>query len=209
MDLAANLGALAGALLSAGAKTLGGILGGSVGGPAGAAGGAVLAPVIVDMIAGRLGLPADPDGLAKAIETDPAARAKVQQLDADQGPALAASVRELELRLADVQDARAQTVALAAQGSPIAYGAVIMSVIGLAILGGVVMAVTYGRLPDNGLVVGWALGMGTTIFSYWLGSSNGSAAKDQRLARIESQPSLGQAAGRVIDAVTQTAKTRR
>jgi hypothetical protein len=89
--------------------------------------------------------------------------------------------------LADVQDARKQTLTLAAASSPIAYGAVVMSVFVLAMNLIMVTLLLTRSFPAESkdivlLLVGQVAGWGTVAVGYWLGSSAGSAAKSARLA---------------------------
>lgn len=82
--------------------------------------------------------------------------------------------------LADTADARRQTVVLAQQGSPLAYGAALVSAVILALFAMMVAAEQFGwhpvsdgtkRLVEAALVL---------VLGYWVGSSAGSAAKDSR-----------------------------
>ena len=98
---------------------------------------------------------------------------------------LQADTEELRLRLADTQNARAQTVELARAGSSIAWGAPIVSLI--IVTGFIGVMVTWMFFPPTGNAAALAvlnnlvgfLGFGfSSVCNYWLGSSASSAAKD-------------------------------
>ncbi len=198
---ASTLSALTGAL-----KQVGGtILGGLIGGPAGAA----IAPVIIGALADALGADKTPEAVTKAITDNPdLAGPVVQRVEANQ----AAAFRELELRLSDVQNARAQTIQLVQAGSAMAWGAPVVSVI---ILTGFIGLSFLAMKPESAgiradvalyLLGAWQ-SLATAVVVYWVGSSAGSAAKDQRLAQIETT-TAGQIAGKAIDAVSKAGKPR-
>lgn len=96
---------------------------------------------------------------------------------------------ELEAALADVQSARQQTVQLAQAGSPISWGAPIVSV--LVVIGflSVLGIFFFGTFPEgqaaqsvaNMLLGALAIAFGQVV-NYWLGSSVGSQRKDFFLA---------------------------
>lgn len=100
----------------------------------------------------------------------------------------AARLEEMRAVLADVQNARATTVALAQAGSPIAWGAPIVSAIlmlgffgafGMLIFGSPVEDANSAAMLN---ILTGALGAGfASVTSYWLGSSAGSARKDAML----------------------------
>lgn len=200
---ASTLSALTGAL-----KQVGGtILGGLIGGPAGAA----IAPVIIGALADALGADKTPEAVTKAITDNPDLAAPVvQRVEANQADAL----RELELRLSDVQNARAQTIQLVQAGSAMAWGAPVVAVI--VVLGFLAALFLFMGRPvtlDNAqstllnILIGTLGAAFTQVVNYYLGSSAGSAAKDQRLAQIET-PTAGQIAGKAIDAVSKAGKSR-
>lgn len=123
----------------------------------------------------------DEAAIAKQIETNPAL---AEQFRAK----LEAETANLAAQLADVQDARATTVALASQGSPIQWGAPAVSVIvliGFVALSWLAMNPTQGVRAD---VVLYLLGawqsLATGVISYWVGSSAGSASKDVALKQM-------------------------
>lgn len=186
MDWASIAGTLAKVGLTGLGTALGGPLGGTIGGALGGA------------IAAALGTDATPEAVDAAITANPdLAVAKLRDLESARHSELAA----YQAQLADVQDARHMEIGLVQSGSAIAWAPVIISVLIGTIVAGVIAAVGAGRLPDNGIVVGWALGAGTTVLTYWLGSSdgsrrNGSAVRE--IARSAAGPAIGAAAGRAI-----------
>lgn len=123
----------------------------------------------------------DERDIAKQISTNPAL--------ADQFKAkLEAETAALTAHLADVQDARATTIALATQGSVISWGAPVVSVIvviGFVWLSYLAMNPTTGVRSD---VVLYLLGawqsLATAVIGYWIGSSAGSASKDVTLKQM-------------------------
>lgn len=125
-----------------------------------------------------------PETVRTRIEADPAAAtAKLKPVE----DAHAEAAEELRSRLADVADARAATTDLAKAGSVIAWGAPVVSVVAVAGFVLVACLVLFGHGGDtNGgqqilgaMTVGW-----TTVLTYWLGSSKGSADKTGELASL-------------------------
>lgn len=91
-------------------------------------------------------------------------------------------------RLSDVADARSTTVQLATAGSPIAWGAPVVSVIVLFFFGAMTTLLMTRVVPTGSegvlnVVLGTLGGMATSVVSYWVGSSAGSARKDGILAQ--------------------------
>jgi hypothetical protein len=140
---------------------------------------------------------ADPDAAEAALARDPAAAAQLRvqlaqiaaQLEAQQD---AAALDAMKASLADLAGARQQTVALAAQRSAIAYGAPITSVVVLVTFGVVMgLALTEKMPPGSETILNMLLGtlaaMATSVVSYWVGSSAGSARKEERLAQLQGQ----------------------
>ena len=96
-----------------------------------------------------------------------------------------ADLDELRATLADTASARSQTVTLAQAGSPIAWGAPVISALVVGGFGGVLYAGAAGGLPTDAayaqLVGALAAGFGA-VLQYWVGSSAGSRAKDGTIA---------------------------
>jgi hypothetical protein len=107
-------------------------------------------------------------------------RLELARIEAEQERAILAAT------LADVAGARGQTVALAKAGSPIAWGAPAVSVVVLLAFGAALYAVVAQEIPEGSrdmalLLLGGLLGMAQAVVAYWVGSSAGSARKDQAL----------------------------
>jgi hypothetical protein len=108
----------------------------------------------------------------------------------------AADQAELQSRLADVANARSQTVLLSQAHSLAAWGAPAVSLVVLATFG-VVMGLALTRAFPAGsetilnMLLGTLAAMATSVVSYWVGSSAGSARKDARLA--QQQPATSRA----------------
>ena len=132
-----------------------------------------------------------PDAQLKAL-ADPALagdlRVRLAEIAANAASAAAAEAHEqLIAQLADVASARSTTTQLAQAGSPLSWGAAIVSVVILTTFG-VAMAMTLLRaIPPNAepvlnVLLGSLTAMATSVVSYWVGSSVGSVRKDARIA---------------------------
>lgn len=100
----------------------------------------------------------------------------------------AADLETLRAQLADVAGARAQTVDLVKAGSPIAWGAPVVSVIVTGAFGLVCWMVFNEVIPQQNremalYVVGQLSGFAGIAVTYWLGSSKSSEAKTELLAK--------------------------
>lgn len=135
----------------------------------------------------------DPVQAAVALQ-DPeklgAIRIRLQEIASQrEAAARQAELDTLRASLADTANARQQTTTLAASGSPIAWGAPVVSlVIVLGFFGSFCMLLLRGYAPDPGtaamlnIMIG-ALAAGfAAVSAYWLGSSAGSARKTDILA---------------------------
>ena len=165
---------MAGQLASAGAPILGGVLGGPVGGAVGS--------IVGGLLGKALGCEPTPAAVSAAITKDPqAAGAALQKLDTEQGHTMTL----LEAEVADLANARAQTVELAKEGSGIAWGAPTVSIIvGVAFSAVSYRAIAYGisDSPAVMLLLGVLASRFGTMVDYWLGSSFGSRDKDATIA---------------------------
>jgi hypothetical protein len=171
-----DLTSLAGQLAKLGAPILGGALGGPVG--------AALASTIIGALSDALGVPATPDAVGKAIQTNPQASDIVRQVEVAQAPAV---MDELNARLADIQNARATTVKLVEAGSAISWGAPVVSVLVVAGFLALVGGMMFRTVPDSQVALVLFGSLSTafgSVISYWLGSSAGSKDKDAMLASI-------------------------
>ena len=117
-------------------------------------------------------------------------RVQLAAIAADRAATSAKAAQEsLVAQLADIASARAATLQLAQAGSPLSWGAAIVSVVVLVTFG-TAMALTLLRaLPENAepvlnVLLGSLTAMATSVVSYWVGSSVGSARKDARLADL-------------------------
>ena len=93
----------------------------------------------------------------------------------------------LKAELADLQNARGTTLALAQAGSPIAWGAPVVSCAVTFGFIGILTVLTLHALPDSGVVhvlVGTLATAFGSVVNFWLGSSAGSQAKTQHLASL-------------------------
>ena len=96
---------------------------------------------------------------------------------------------QLVAQLADVANARATTVQLAQTGSPMAWGAAVVSVVVLTTFAGAMLMTLLRAIPENAepvlnVLLGSLTAMATSVVSYWVGSSVGSARKDDRIANL-------------------------
>lgn len=182
-------------------REVGGPLATVVLGPAGGAavtGLATGAKAITEALGPMLGLPetATPVEVEAAVKDNPeAAREAIAKVNADPvalATLSAAISREetarLTAQIAAVQSARDSMVELQRRGSGLAYMQAVVSIIVMGLFGFVIVhAVMVRALPDNQvimLLIGTLTAAFTGVIGYWLGSSRGSAQKDERLAAI-------------------------
>lgn len=165
-------------LIENGSPILGGILGGPVG--------STLGSVIGNLVGQALGVPPTPAAISAAIALDPTVAAeKLKDVESKH----AELMEEFQATIKDIADARSQTVELAKTGSNIAWGAPVVSVVGL---GGFVLlallAVAHGIANDPMLqmIVSTFRDIAIYVVSYWLGSSFGSRNKDATIDTITS-----------------------
>ena len=124
-------------------------------------------------------------------------RVELARIAAERSEAVSqASRAALIAGLADVAGARATTVALAQSGSEIAWGTPVVSVVVLLTFGGVVAMTLLRTMPPGAetvlnVLLGTLGAMATSVVSYWVGSSAGSARKDARLASMARHPAAG------------------
>lgn len=172
-----------GNLVGQAAPTLGSILGGFIPFP----GGAVLGQVAGKVVAEALGVPPTPTAVANAIQNgDPAT---VQAALTEAEAKMNAEVEKFKAQMADIQDARSTTVKLDSQGSSIKWGAPVISVvivIGFFSVMTLLFIVRTDFAPSTVTLLNVLFGALIPAFgqvcNYWLGSSAGSANKDQLLA---------------------------
>ncbi len=97
---------------------------------------------------------------------------------------------ELKARLADTGSARDMSVELARAHSGLAYGSVIVSVVIVVGFAATTFAVLTSHLSAldgqfGSVLVGTLAAMATQVANYWLGSSQGSNAKNALLAKAQ------------------------
>lgn len=100
-----------------------------------------------------------------------------------------ADIAEITARLADVADARRQTVALATAGHWMAWMPAVVTVGCFVVFVWTLHALFAGSLAAENrelslILVGAVQSVFTGAVAYWIGSSNGSAQKDQRLGQL-------------------------
>jgi hypothetical protein len=139
----------------------------------------------------------DAGGIERAISTDPNLalqfKMAVMQAEADARDHVERmkqqQIDEMAAQLVDVQNARNQTVELAKAGSPLAWGAGVVSVLAIIVFAGFVYMLFAKTVPEGMkealLLLGGSAATGYgMVLSYWLGSSSGSAAKTTALEKI-------------------------
>lgn len=124
----------------------------------------------------------DATGIEAAIARDSALALQFQMaVMAAREQERQAALETLRTQLADVQSARGQTVALAQAGSPLAWGAPLVSILVVLIFGVVMYFAMTRVIPEsrfNDGMLGILSAAFMAVIYYWLGSSAGSANKD-------------------------------
>ena len=123
---------------------------------------------------------ADPAAIDAQVAADPAkADALKTRLDAE--------TERLKAGLADVADARGETLALAKSGSPIAWGSPVISTVVVVAFAAVAVVVLtrYGVESAVGqLIAGALIAKFGTVVDYWLGSSAGSSNRVDQITAM-------------------------
>lgn len=183
---------LAGLFAKNGAPLIGGLLQTAASAAGGPAAGAI-AGVVLNAAAKALGATsADPGDIATAITADPAKAAVVlPQVESNHAAIITAQGQIDQAYLTDVQNARAETLALTREGSALAYGPVIISVLVVVAFFVDIVLLLKATLEANSLggqaqliFTGTLTAAFTSVVSYWLGSSSGSKDKDNQLAAL-------------------------
>lgn len=196
----AAIGATLGTVVPGIGNAVGGAAGGVIGGVAGLIGnlfpavgemldgpnGAEVAPVVEKIVQDAVGS-TEPGVVTAKLAVDPALNADLAARFKAMADLDAAYTERFKAALADVADARKQTVALAESRNPLAWGAAIVSVIVLVAFGGVITLTLLRAIPPGSetvlnVLLGTLAAMATSVVSYWCGSSVGSARKDSILA---------------------------
>lgn len=171
----------AGPMVAAGLPTIGGMLGGLTPIP----GGALAGEWIGKKIAAAMGVPETPEAVNDALKNDPAA---IEKLSAVENEA-SIELEKWKAQLADVQDARETNVELVKAGSRIAWaplGITTIVLVGFVVLSFVAMKPdTVGARSDVAMYLlgAWQTLVGQCI-AYFMGSSSGSAQKNDQLAAL-------------------------
>lgn len=167
------------ALLGIGASTLGSLVSAPV---------ATVVTAVVGAIADTLKVDATPEAITKEISSNPEAAIKIKQLESDKA---ASFVDELNARLRDVQDARATNLNLVREGSSIAWGSPVVSILVVALFAISLMVFLTKPIQFSeaqsallNITIGTLTAAFTQVVNYWLGSSHGSASKDAALKNI-------------------------
>jgi hypothetical protein len=151
--------------------------------------------------------PTTPDGVTAvqaAVTADPKLEAQLQQklaeiaaareaeANREADAARQAELDDLKVQVADIGNARQQTITLAAEHSPLAFGAPVLSGIILVAFATMLLVLLIGHnsLDSNvlslaNIMLGTLAAMATQVANYWLGSSNGSNAKNAMLANAQ------------------------
>lgn len=176
-------------LIAGAAPTIGGLLGGLIPFP----GGAILGQVAGKVLAEALGVPPTPEAVKEAIETRDTAEVQSRLSEAE--VRMRTEVERFKAQLEDVQDARGTTVKLAETGSPIAWGAPVVSVLVVVGFFSCVMMLFVVKMdiPPNvaqllNVLFGTLVGGFLQVCNYWLGSSAGSKDKTDTIAAMAVKP---------------------
>jgi len=128
--------------------------------------------------------PARIEQAVQAIKDDPEKMATLKVIMEEE-------TKQLQSRVADVQDARKSQLAFQDRGSMIAWAPVIVSAMIFAIWGGLLYAIMARPLPFSdaqwqivNIAFGTASGLAVQVANYWLGSSNGSKNKDATISAV-------------------------
>lgn len=130
--------------------------------------------------------------LAAQLQTQLAGIASAAQVERDReaDAERQADADLMKATLASQSDARATEVALTKGGSKLAWGAPVLSAIILLAFGGMLWVVLTRAIPENSaalanVLLGTLAAMATQVANFWLGSSNGSASKNDLLASAQ------------------------
>lgn len=141
--------------------------------------------------------------LAAQLQTQLASIASAAQVERDHeaDAQRQADAELMKATLASQTDARATEVALSKTGSKLAWGAPALSAIILLAFGGMLYVVLTRAIPETSaalanVLLGTLAAMATQVANFWLGSSNGSAAKNDLLASAQAALANSVPAGR-------------
>ncbi len=168
---------LAGQLAQAGLPSLGTLLGTAFGGPLGAGIGGAVGRGAAAAIGAALGVPPTPEAISTAVAADPeGARIKLAQIEAD--------AKVQADYLADVQSARQMEVVAIQADHGVAWVPVVITGLVYCLVAAIMVSVAMGWLREDGILVGWVLGVGTMSTSFWFGTTDQSRRKDNTLSQV-------------------------
>ncbi len=155
------------------------VLGAVLGGPAGA-----VVSAAGSLAASALGTSPEPEAVEAALKASPDALLKLRELEAaQQSRLLDWQTAQLNAELANVQSARSREVELVKAGSPTGWSTSIVAVMVTAGFFGMLYIVLTGgkqELGESGiLLLGSLASAFGAVVNYYLGSSLGSALKEQ------------------------------
>lgn len=187
-----DLGDLGKLIVQNGAPLVGGLLQTAASAAGGPAAGAI-AGVLLDAIGKKLGTASNsPDDIAAAITANPTvAQSSLAEIETAHAAVIKATGDIDMAHLADIQDARHQAAQYAAQGSPMAWGPVVISVLVIFFFAAVIILIvtksvnitdTIGQMMY--LILGTLTAGFTQVLNYWLGSSSGSSDKSNQIADL-------------------------
>jgi hypothetical protein len=156
------------------------LVGTLIAGPAGA--------TVGGLIASTLGVEAEPQAVAKALNTDPQALVKVRELELTHARDMQTLALQSEAqRLADVQHARTRDIELRKLTGGTNIRADILAFVAIGGLVALTYTLLFVALPEGPgrdvllLLAGGLLAVAKEVYSYEFGSSRGSAMKSQQL----------------------------
>lgn len=150
------------------------ILGGALGGPVGGAAGALIASVF--------GVGDTPTEVSNAIKADPESAIKLVELEQKHEQALRQMA--LDERKAELEDTQQARTTHTGHWMPWALTCILAAMVAAMVAAMIWVSIP----PDNKevvyLVVGQLIGAFSTACAYWLGSSRGSAVKDEQIHKL-------------------------
>lgn len=134
----------------------------------------------------------DPASLERALAADPAKALEFKRIVLEaEGQERERQHQETLARIVDVQNARGTQVELAKSGSPLSWSAAVVSILAVSAFVGLLIAIFMfsGDIPPALkdvflLLIGAAISGYNQVLNYYLGSSSGSAVKDNALRQI-------------------------
>lgn len=165
---------IAGKLIQAGAPILGGVLLGPVGSSMGG--------MIGNIVATALGVPATPEAVSAAIDSDPTAAERIKAAESAHSNDLAA----FQATLLDAQNARAMQVATITSGSKISYTVPILTFVWVGAFFVVLVGLFFvwmrttdpvaaqGVLGMIQLMIGALIGASSQTTNFWFGTTKSS-----------------------------------